>query len=270
MDRHTHRQQRSASLGRLFAVQASVIWALLLRELQTRYGRENIGFLWVIGEPIMFCSGVAVVWSLIRPAHEHGLPVTAFVITGYVPLTMWRHCIMRALKAFEANGALLFHRQVTPLDIILARVTLEVVGTVMAGIVVGGAAVLMGFMDPPKDFGLLYFGLLLHALFSLACALLIASLCERSDLLEKMLSAVMYLSLPLSGTFAMVSWLPHSWRWILLLSPSVHNLEMIRGGQFGPGSHPIYDMTYAVTSIGLMLLVGVSLTLRSRRFILVQ
>ena len=95
-------------------------------------------------------------------------------------------------------------------------------------------------------------------------------MCERSDLLEKILSAAMYLSLPLSGTFAMVSWLPPSWRWILLLSPSVHNLEMIRGGQFGPGSHPIYDITYAAASIAVMLLFGLSLTLRSRRFILVQ
>jgi capsular polysaccharide transport system permease protein len=254
----------------MFALQARVIWALVLRELQTRYGRENIGFLWMVGEPIMFCAGVAVVWTMIRPAHEHGLPVTAFVITGYVPLTMWRHCIMRSLKAFEANGALLFHRQVTPLDIILARVLLEVVGTLIAGAIVGGVAIVLGVMDPPKDVALLYLGLLLHALFSLASALLIASLSERSDILEKVLSAAMYLSLPLSGAFAMVSWLPESTRWIVLLSPSVQNLEMIRGGQFGTGSHPIYSITYAVSTIAIMLLWGISLTLRSRRFILVM
>jgi capsular polysaccharide transport system permease protein len=270
MDSHTDRTRGSASLGQMFALQARVIWALVLRELQTRYGRENIGFLWVVGEPILFCSGVAIVWTMIRPAHEHGLPVTAFVITGYVPLTMWRHCIIRALKAFESNGALLFHRQVTPLDIILARVLLEVVGTLIAGGLVGGAAILMGFMDPPKDVGLLYLGLLLHALFSLASALLIASLSERSDVLEKFLSAVMYLSLPLSGAFAMASWLPESAQWIVLLSPSAQNIEMIRGGQFGPGAHPLYDITYTVSCIAVMLLWGVSLTLRSRRFILVQ
>jgi capsular polysaccharide transport system permease protein len=88
--------------------------------------------------------------------------------------------------------------------------------------------------------------------------------------LEKLLSAVMYLALPLSGAFAMVSWLPQGARWIVLLSPSVQNIEMIRGGLFGPGSHPMYDITYAVSSIAVMLLWGVSLTLRSRRFILVQ
>ena len=270
MQRNLAGQDGTTSLARLFVVQARVIWALVLRELHTRYGRENIGFLWVVGEPIMFCAGVAIVWTMIRPAHEHGLPVTAFVITGYVPLTMWRHCVARGIRAFESNGALLFHRHVTPLDIILARILLEVVGTLIAGTIVAGLAMLIGVMDPPKDYGLLYLGLLYHCAFSLACALLIASLSERSDIIEKFMSALMYLSLPVSGAFAMVSWLPERAQWILLLSPSVHNLEMIRGGQFGPGSHPIYDLYYDSWITGLMLLLGVSLTLRSRRFITVQ
>jgi capsular polysaccharide transport system permease protein len=256
-------------LSQLLVLQGRVVWALLLREMQTRYGRENIGFLWIIGEPILFCGGVAIVWTAIRPAHEHGMPMTAFVITGYVPLTMWRHCVMRGLKAFESNGSLLFHRQVTPLDIILARVVLEVVGTIIAGAIVATLAILLGSMEPPRNIGLIYLGLAYHAVFSLSCSLLIASLSERSDIIEKMMSAVLYLSLPLSGAFVMVNWIPERYQWIMLLSPSVHNVEMIRGGEFGPGVHPIYDLFYDTWSTGLMLLVGLSLTLRSRRFIVV-
>jgi capsular polysaccharide transport system permease protein len=253
-----------------FLMQGRVIWALLLREMQTRYGRENIGFLWIVGEPILFCAGVAIVWTAIRPAHEHGLPMTAFVVTGYVPLTMWRHCIGRAVKAFESNGSLLFHRQVTPLDIILARVVMEVVGTLIAGGIVASGAIMIGAMDPPKDISLIYLGLAYHTFFCLGSALLIASLSERSEIIEKMMSVVTYLSLPLSGAFEMVSWIPEKYQWILLLSPSVQDLEMIRGGEFGPGSHPIYSISYTTWSIGLMCLVGLSLTLRSRRYIVVQ
>jgi capsular polysaccharide transport system permease protein len=258
------------SLMHSFLVQGRVIWALILREMQTRYGRENIGFLWIIGEPILFCGGVAIVWTAIRPAHEHGLPMTAFVVTGYVPLTMWRHCVMRGLKAFDSNGSLLFHRQVTPLDIILARVVLEVVGTIIAGSIVGLGAILLDFMDPPRNIGLIYLGLGYHICFSLAFALLVASLSERSEFVEKIMSAVMYLSLPLSGAFVMVDWIPERYQWILLISPSVHNVEMIRGGEFGSGVHAIYDLYYDTWSTGLLLVVGLSLTLRSRRFIVVQ
>jgi capsular polysaccharide transport system permease protein len=59
---------------------------------------------------------------------------------GLYSLTMWRHCMGRAVKAYESNGSLFFHRQVTPFDVITARSFLEIIGTIMAGgIVMMGA-----------------------------------------------------------------------------------------------------------------------------------
>ena len=258
------------SLISLFRIQARVINALLLRELHTRFGRENIGFLWIIGEPILFCAGVAILWTAIRPAHDHGLPMTAIVVTGYVPLTMWRHCIGRAVKAFESNGSLLFHRQVTPLDIILSRVILEVIGTLIAGLLVCLGAILMGFMKPPVDYGMVYLGLGYQIMFSLASALLIASLSELSELVEKSIAVLSYLSIPFSGAFTMVDWVPPAYRWVLLWSPSVNNIEMIRGGQFGNGAHAHFDLVYDSWITFLLIFIGLSLTLRIRRHIAVQ
>ena len=251
-------------------IQGNVIGSLVLREMQTRYGRENIGFLWLIGEPIIFCLGVSVMWTLIRPSHEHGIPVTAFVVTGYVPLTMWRHCVARAVKAFDSNGALMFHRQVTPLDIILARVILEVYGTIIAGLIVVVGAIILGFMEFPKNIGTMYLGLFYQILFCLACALIFASLTERSDILEKFVSAAMYLSIPFSGAFAMVDWIPASYRWLLLWSPPVHASEMIREGQFGIQVHAHYDLFYATYSCAILIIIGASLCLRVRKHIVVQ
>jgi capsular polysaccharide transport system permease protein len=258
------------TLAQAFGTQIRVIGALLMRELHTRYGRENLGFLWIIGEPILFCGGVAIMWTAIRPAHEHGLPMTAFVISGYVPLTMWRHCLMRGVKAFEANGSLLFHRQVSPLDLILARVILEVLGTIAAGLLVEGGAIMMGFMSPPADYGLLYLGLLYQIVFCLGTALLVAVLSEISEVVEKCVSVISYISIPFSGAFTMVAWVPQNYRWILLWSPSVNNIEMIRGGQFGDSVHVYYNLFYDTWISGLLLLIGLSMTLRVRRHILVQ
>ncbi|WP_335904902.1 ABC transporter permease, partial [Acidisphaera sp. L21] len=214
-------------------VQVRVINALMMRELHTRFGRENIGFLWVIGEPFIFCAGVSVAWTAMRPAHEHGLPMTAIVITGYVPLTMWRHCIGRAVRAFDANGSLMFHRHVTPLDIITSRSLLEIGGTIFAGLVVAVGAYIVGYLDPPKNIGDIVVGLLYQSVFSYACALIIAALSEQSEILEKLLGLVSYLSIPFSGAFTMVNWVPPSFQSVLLWSPSVSNVELIREGQFG-------------------------------------
>lgn len=258
---------RSNSLLSLFSLQCRVIGALMLRELHTRFGRHGLGFLWIIGEPILFCAGVAIVWSAIRPAHEHGLPTTAIVITGYVPLTMWRHCLGRSVLAFEANGSLLFHRQVTPLDIIVARVILEIMGTVGAGLLVAFSAIILGFMKPPEYYGILYAGIFFQMLFSLATGLIVAPLTERSELFEKSISIISYLSLPLSGAFVMVDWIPQHYRWFLLLSPSVDAIEMIRSGQFGYNAHAHYNVLYTAYINFFMILVGIYLTLRVKKYI---
>ncbi len=243
-----------------FRLQYKVIHALVLREIHTRYGRDNLGFLWVIGEPILFCAGVAILWTAIRPAREHGLTMTAIVVTGYVPLTMWRHCMARAVKAYEANGSLLFHRQVTPFDIITARTFLEIIGTIMAGILVTGGAIALGYMEPPKDFGPILLGLFLQSLFSFATALLIASVSEMSDFVEKVVGIFSYLSLPFTGAFVMVSWLPLHYQWILMLSPMANNIEMIRGGQFGMEASVRYDLFYDSWTTVLLLGIGIILT----------
>ncbi|GAN54799.1 ABC transporter permease [Tanticharoenia sakaeratensis] len=253
-----------------FQIQIRVIGALMMRELHTRFGRENLGYLWIVGEPILFCAGVAIAWTAIRPAHDHGLQTTAVVVTGYVPLTMWRHCLMSSIRAFEANGSLLYHRQVTPLDIIAARSALEIMGTLMAGLIVASGAILIGYMEPPKDIGLLYAGILFQCAFSFATALLVAALSQRSELVEKSVGVFSYLSLPFSGAFSICAWLPERARNLMLWSPSVNNIEMIRGGQFGDTMHPYYSMTYDAYATSIMIMIGLSLTLRVRKFIRVE
>lgn len=255
------------SLWQCFRLQYKVIHALILREMHTRYGRENIGFLWVIGEPILFCAGVAIVWTAIRPAREHGLNMTTLVVTGYLPLTMWRHCLGRAIKAYEANGSLLFHRQVTPFDIITARTFLEIIGTIMAAIVLHCGTIAFGYMKPPANYSLIFLGYFYQAVFSFATALLAASLSEMSDLVEKVVMVMSYLSLPLSGAFVMICWLPLKYQWILLLSPMANNTEIIRGGQFGMTASVKYDLLYDTWATLLFLLIGIMVTANIRKHI---
>ncbi|GEB36536.1 hypothetical protein GLI01_05710 [Gluconacetobacter liquefaciens] len=178
---------------------------------------------------------------------------------------MWRHCLGRAVKAYESNGSLLFHRQVTPFDIITARTFLEIIGTIMAGMLVLGVAIILGYMKPPQSYGLIVLGLLYQSIFCFATALLAASLSEISDLVEKVVSIISYLSLPFSGAFIMVAWLPLRYQWILLLSPMANNIEMIRGGQFGIEASVRYDLFYNTWMTVLLLLIGIILTAGVRK-----
>src|SRR5574343_654182 len=95
-----------------WAIQVRVIHALMIRELITRFGRENIGFLWIMAEPLLFGGLVAAMWRLVHGPSEHGMGIVAFAITGYIPVTLFRHGVSRSISIFTVNSSLLYHRQV--------------------------------------------------------------------------------------------------------------------------------------------------------------
>ena len=134
-----------------WAIQQRVIVALVRRELATRFGRENIGFLWMMAEPLLFPALVALGWRLLRGPSEHGLSVIAFVVTGYVPLTLFRHAVGRSVGVFSANSGLLYHRQIGLVDLIFVRVLIEVVGAMMAYVGIAGLLIWCGAFPVPAD-----------------------------------------------------------------------------------------------------------------------
>jgi len=253
-------------------VQLRVIGALMMRELHTRYGRENIGFAWFIGEPIIFTFGVVVLWSQTRGTSEHGISVIAFVLTGYAPLTMWRHCFGQAISALKSNGSLLYHRQITFLDIILARSLIEIAGSILAfviGILI--FAIILRIIDLPQgDFGLLICGWLLSAWYCVATAMLVASVTELSHLAEKLASVIGYINIPLCGAFWMVDWLPAWLHEYALLIPSVSAYEMIRAGYFASKVKSYYDPITACGVCLVMSFAGLILMQKARRQLAVE
>ena len=53
-------QPRRGQMREGLRIQARVIGALMMRELHTRYGRENIGYLWLILEPMFLATAVGL------------------------------------------------------------------------------------------------------------------------------------------------------------------------------------------------------------------
>src|SRR6476619_6676710 len=107
----------STSLRKSWVIQRRVIWALLLREILTRYGRHNIGFLWLFVEPMLFTLGVTGLWTITGLHRASDLPITAFALTGYSTVLLWRNMPNRCVGAVSPNSALMYHRNVRVIDI---------------------------------------------------------------------------------------------------------------------------------------------------------
>lgn len=251
---------RSAGVGAEMRRHGAIIWALVLRELATRYGRNNIGFLWVIAEPLLFCAAVLVLWNAIKPPFEHGLRITPFVVTGYMPIVLVRHMITYALTCVKSNASLLYHRRISLLHLFLSRALLEFIGVSLAFLAVFVILAAFGLMEPPANLGLVYAGWLLLAWISFGLALIMGAVAELISIVERFVAALTYVLVPLSGTFYMAAWLPPEYRKMVLYLPFLHPVEMIRGGFFGGAVKVYYSVGYAaawacaLTFVGLLVL----------------
>lgn len=250
------------------AVQGRVLGALLIREVITRYGRHNIGFLWLFVEPMIFTLGVTALWTATKSIHGSDLPIAAFAITGYSSVLLWRNMPGRCIGAIKGNSALLYHRNIKPLDIYLARVLLEAGGASISFMVLGLTFIAIDWIAPPEDVLMVTAGWLLLSWFGASLAIALGTLSYLSELVDKFWHPFSYLLFPLSGAAFLVSALPKNFQEIVLLLPMVHGVEYIRDGYFGSKITAIYDLSYLIV-FNLVLSVVALMFLRyvSRRVV---
>ena len=161
----------TAGLRHHWDVQLRVFGALLMREMLTRYGRHNIGFLWLFVEPMIFTLGVTALWTATKSVHGSDLPIVAFALTGYSSVLLWRNMPGRCIGALWNNLSLVYHRNIRALDIFAARLMLEFCGATISFSTLGLLFILLGVLEPPQDVLQVAGGWLLIAWFGLALAL---------------------------------------------------------------------------------------------------
>ncbi|PNU05078.1 ABC transporter permease [Novosphingobium guangzhouense] len=238
--------QKQPSLYSSFRVQCRVLGALLVREMLTRYGRHNIGFLWLFVEPMIFTLGVTALWTATKSVHGSDLPIVAFALTGYSSVLLWRNMPGRCIGALWSNLSLMYHRNIKVLDIYLARLILEFGGATISFATLSLLFISIGWLEPPQDIMKVVAGWLVIAWFGSALAIALGALSHESELVDKLWHPASYLIFPLSGSAFMVDALPKAAQDIVLYIPMVHGVEMVREGYFGNRAHAHYDLGYVI------------------------
>lgn len=246
------------SLRQSFQIQTRVIGALLLREILTRYGRRNIGFLWLFIEPMLFTSVIIGLWTVISGERASQLPIIAFAITGYSSVLLWRNMSGRCSSAIESNLSLMYHRNVKILDIFISRIILEFMGCTISFVFLLLLFITANWIAPPENILKIITGWFMLAWFGASLAILIGALSARIEMLEKIWTPFTFLLFPLSGAAFMVDWLPTNAQNFVLLFPMVHGVEILREGYFGSVVSAHYDIGYMATWCVVLTLFGLS------------
>jgi capsular polysaccharide transport system permease protein len=258
------------SLARGWRVQRRVIGALMIRELVTRFGRENIGFLWIMVEPLLFAGLVGIIWRFMKGPEEHGISIVAFIASGYIPLTFFRNAVQRSVRIFTANGSLMYHRQIKVVDFVFVRLLIEMIGGMMAFVFIGAVLIALNEFPVPADIGALIAGWFIYALFTLSLCLILAPLSEVSETIEKFMPVTTYVMIPFSGAFTLMAWLTPAAQKFMYYSPFVHGMELMRYGIFGARVNAQWDIGVTLGASMVCSLIGLAMCRSVRRKLVIE
>jgi capsular polysaccharide transport system permease protein len=253
------------SLNRSFATQCRVVKALLFREILTRYGRHNIGFLWLFFEPMLFTLGITALWTFTKSSHGSTLPIIPFAVIGYSSVLVWRNSANRVSKAIEPNLSLLYHRNVKVIDLFAARLILEIMGASISFILLSLFFMATDLMSTPVDIFMMMQAWALLTWFAISLALVIGAISERSELFDRFWHTITYLLFPFSGAVFMVNWLPKAAQDFVLWLPMVHGVEMLRHGYFGPLVKTYENPMYVALVNSILMLIGLAMVKEAGR-----
>ena len=239
-----------------FRVQLRIIGAIMLRELHTRFGRSNIGYLWLVLEPMILSAGISAFHLFTNVSLPFGFSPGPFYASGYITYIVFRNTVNRAAGVIESNKPLLFHRNVTLLDLTIARVLLDVVATAGAMIVILSIFIICGLSPMPERPWLIFAGLALMCWLSFGVSAMVSGASEFSRLIERFVHPATYLLLPFTGMFYVLDELPPPAARIAALFPFTHISDLVRMGLRSDFNSTYLNLTYVVLFCAITSVLG--------------
>jgi len=239
--------------------QARVVYALSLRETRTRFGQHKLGYVWALLEPVFWVATFGTMFLAIGRENAAGMELVPFLTTGVIPYNLAVGTADRVSVAVDANKSLLFYPHVQPLDLVFARVALELATYVIVMIVILGAYSLWTGSFEIESVLMTSFGLVLATMFGGALGTVLAGMSVLYPVVQRIKGPVMRPLFWLSGIFFAANMLPSNVQEWFLYNPILHCTEMVRDGYFaqyharGASVGYVLVWTLALAFVGLTM-----------------
>ncbi|TZG27956.1 ABC transporter permease [Sphingomonas montanisoli] len=251
-------RDQSTSFATALTIQFRVMAAMILREVHSRFGRENFGFIWLIIEPLMLASVISSIHHFMGGSHSSDTDIDpgTFTLLGYTIFIIFRGIVNKSEGMLEASVHLFYHRMVTILDVVLARALMEALSCVCALIVLMTLYMVLGFAELPARPLYLLAGIGLMTWLSFGLSLIIASWTFDRRTAGRLVHPMTYFAIPLSGAFWTMEFLPADFRSAMEWNPMAGIFEIARYGQFQTASPLYINFGYVIAVCAVVTYIG--------------
>lgn len=209
-------------------VMGAAFHALIMRELQTRFGGYRLGYLWAPLEVIFQIIIILVLFGTIRDRLVPGMDFLLFLVAGMVPFRMFQRISVRSLKAVDANKGLLMYRSIRHIDVIIARSFLELVIYFFTSILLLCSLAFFDISIGLENLHIVLFCWITLFIFSFGVALNMMVVGYYGGEISKVISILFAILYFISGIIYPLFIIPEPYFSYLLYNPFIHNIELIR------------------------------------------
>lgn len=251
-------------------IMADVLFALLLREFQTRFGSRRMGAFWMIFEPAIHVFIMLLIFSVIRARTIQGMDYPLFLLAGLIPFFMMRNIAKNLMNSVDANQALFVYPNIKIFDTYIARTLVEII---IYGIIYLIFLFCLGYwfdFDVSIAHPIGFFGALLTGiLFSLGLGILLSILAQALPSIKSFVGILFMVMYFISGVLFPLWIIPKKYLGWILWNPYAHIISNIRDSAFTyyPGVQGV-NTTYPIAATIIILFCSLGLyKLRKERLL---
>ena len=236
------------------------ITALMLREMESTYGRQPGGYVWAILQPVGMIVIFALAFSLLVHKPPLGTSFIFFYATGFLPFDIYGTMSQKVSSALTYSRPLLSYPRVTWIDTIIARILLNALTLLMVFFIVIFGIMLLYETRATLNIGPLMTGLGMAVTIGAGVGTvncLLIGLYPVWGIVWGILSRPLFL---VSGVLFLPADMPGGIADYLYWNPLVHAIGLVRRGLFATYDAPYVSLAYgygtglALFAIGLIFL----------------
>ncbi len=227
------------------------IWALMLRELSSRYGRTPGGYLWALLHPLGVIVMLAYAFSLLQKAPTLGTSFLLFKATGFLIVRYFTVLGGVSGHALSYSRSLLLYPRVAWFDAVLARFFLNaLVLTGVSMMILAGIFIFEG-VETFIDWPLVMLAIGFTAVMGFSVGVLNCYLFHRFEIWQQIWSILTTPLFLISGVILLYEDMPRTAQEVLWYNPLLHLTGLMRAAFY-----PVYRPDYiSLVYIGLWCLM---------------
>jgi capsular polysaccharide transport system permease protein len=247
---------------------ARVLFALVVREMGTKFGRSYGGYLWAVVEPLGGIALLTVAFSLALRSPPLGTNFALFYATGIVPFFLFNNVSHGVAAAIDTNRGLLRYPVVTPLDTVFGKFVLDFLTMFVVGVLLIGGIILAFGLTVTLDPGRAILGFGLAGLVGLGVGTLNCVIFGFFPTWRNIWNVLTKPLFILSGMFYTFESLPQRAQDILWWNPLIHVVGLVRSGFYGYYEAGYASPAYVLGIAAGLFLVGAHLMRRHASYLI--